>query len=383
MFPVSQTLLDTIRAGSYQFVAVADVYFAGNFVTTLPIESGSVQIDRTSSIRRSCSLTIADNDFVPTYVNSPLAPYGAEIKLRAGIQYLNGTQELCQLGVFQIQDVNWNEAGGSLPRVQGYDRSKRLDDAKFLQPLDLSGRGAQAAIVSLVGQVGTWPVLFDAALKDVTLPGGSVFDSERLTTVASLCSAMGAEGYFDVYGNFVVVPVPSLTHANTSGDAVWTIDAGPTGVLVEADRGVSRTGVYNAVAITGTSTTAASPMGYAADTDSRSPTYWGPASALPLGPYVPTPFGQVVLRETNTLLTTPQQCNIAAGARLKDVLGLARALSLKCPVNPALMDGDIISVKYLDGTSELHIIDKLTIPLGAGEFSATTRTLTYQSSAGT
>lgn len=383
MFPVSQTFLDAIRAGSYTFVAVADVYLSGTFITTLPVESGSVDVDRTSGIRRSCNLTIADSRFVPTYVNSPLAPYGAELRVRAGIQYQNGTQELCSLGTFRIQDVEWDESGGSLPKVQGYDRSKALEDAKFLSSRDLSGQGAQSAIQVLVGEVGSWSVLFDSTLTDVTLPGGSIFDSERLTTIDGLCKALGAEGYFDVYGNFVVIKTPSLTHSNVASDAVWAVDAGPTGVLVSAGRGVSRSGVYNAVAIQGASTASVSPVGYAADTDSRSPTYWGPLTSLPFGPFVTTPFGQVVLRETNSLLTTAQQCTVAAQARLNDVLGLARSLSFGCPVNPALQEGDIIDVQYLDGTSELHIIDKLHIPLGPGEYSGTTRTLTYQFSAGT
>jgi len=383
MFPVSKTFLDAIRAGSYQFVAVADVFFNGVFAVSLPIESGSVEVDRTATIRRSCNITVADQKFVPTYVNSPLAPYGAEIRIRAGIQYLNTTQELCSLGTFRVQEVTWDEAGGSLPSVIGLDRSKTLEDAKFLVPRDLSGQGAQSAIQALVSEVGSWSVLFDTSLSDVTIPGGSVFDSERLTTVQNLCSALGADGYFDVYGNFVVQATPGLKHTNTSGDAVWTIDAGPTGVLVSAGRGVSRSGVYNAVAIQGTSTATAAPMGYAADTDSRSPTYWGPATALPFGPFVTTPFGQVVLRETNSLLTTAQQCTVAAQARLNDVLGLARSLDFKTLVNPALQEGDIINVVYLDGTSELHLVDKLHIPLGQGEFTGSTRTLTYQFSAGT
>lgn len=383
MYPVSQTFLSAIRAGSYTFTAVADVYFNGAYVTTVPVTSGSVTVDRTASIRRSCNITIGDASFVPTYANSPLAPYGAELRLRAGIQYQNGTQELAALGAFRIESVDWDESAGSLPQVTGQDRSKALDDADFLASTDLSGRGAQASITSLVTQVLSVPVLIDTSLVDVTLPGGSVFDSGRLSAIATLCKSMGAEGYFDVYGNFVVVPVPALTRNNTSGDAVWTIDAGPTGVLVAAKRGVSRTGVYNAVAISGSSTLSATPIGYAADTDSRSPTYWGPASALPFGPFTPTPFGQVVLHETNALLTTTQQCTVAAQARLNDLLGLARSLDFKCPVNPALMEGDIINVQYLDGTSELHIVDKLSIPLGPGEYTGSTRTLTYQFTAGT
>ncbi len=388
MYPVTTTFLNVVRAGGFTRTTTASVYFGGNHVVDLPITAGAVDIDRTADVRRTCQLTVGDPSFVPTFVNSPLAPYGAEVVVSSGIAYDNGQVETCQLGVFRIEEVDWDEAGGSLPIIKGYDRSKALADARFLIPIDRSGISAQFLLTRLVTDVMNTTVNIDMSLPDVTLPGGSVFDSERWQTMQTVSQAIGGEPYFDVHGGCVIAPVPGLTQSQVnSGVEVWKVDAGPTGVLVNASRGVTRTGVYNAVAVTGSAgTTGAAPMGFAADTDPRSPTYYGPANSLPYAPYqFYTNFGQVVLRKSNNLLTTSAQCTTAAQAELRNCLGLARSLTFECGWNPALQEGDIIKVVYLDGSSELHIIDVLHIPLAGGDdrMTASTRTLTYQTTANT
>ncbi len=381
MYPISDRFATALRT-SYVAATTVQVWFDGNYVQTLPVKDGSVSIDRTAAVRRQCQVSIGDPSFVPLYANSALAPYGAELKLFTGIKFLDGSDEQIPLGVFRIQDVEWDEATGSVPVVKAFDRSRAVADAKFLMPADRSGRTAKATITAMVQDVVACDVLIDPTLRDYTLPGGTVFDSERWDAVQSIANGMGAEAYFDVYGNCVVARIPELSQSTPQSAAVWTVDHGDAGVLVSAQRAVSRTGVYNAVAAQGVASNCegAPPIGFAADTDSRSPTYWGPASALPYGPYAKTPFGQSVYRYTNNLLTTVQHCETAARGQLANFLGLARSLSFACVPNPALDGGDIILVKYLSGQSELHLIDKLDVPLGpGGTFGGSTRTLTYQS----
>lgn len=384
MYPISDKLAAALRR-SFRLKTTVDVWYAGSYVATLPVADGHVDIDRTADVRRSAEFVVADPSFVPLYANSPLAPYGAELRVFAGIQFMDGSNEQIPLGVFRIEAVEWDEATGSFPSVKGFDRAKAVIDAKFLMPYDASGRSAVAVITALITDVVACDVLIDPTLKDYALPGGSVFDSERWDAAQTIAGGMGAEIYFDVYGNAVVTTIPAITQDTPHGSAVWTVNHGENGVLVSAQRGVTRTGVYNAVAAQGSSadTEGAPPIGFAADTDPRSPTYWGPASALPYGPYTPTPFGQAVYRYSNNLLTDAQQCETAARGQLSNFLGLARSLSFTCVPNYALDGGDLILVEYPNDQSELHLIDKLGIPLGPGDvFGGSTRTLTYQSSGG-
>ncbi|WP_181799329.1 DUF5047 domain-containing protein [Kitasatospora acidiphila] len=378
----------------------ADLYYSQALVLSgLPIVDGSITVDRTSKTRRSGTVTIGDPKFFPTFANSPLAPYGAELNIKWGIAYPDGTTESVSLGWFRIEDVDQETApgqsNGGLPIVQFFDRSQAVDVASFLDPIDRGGWAVKSLITNLIQNVVPYAgVSISSGLADGTVPGGVTFDGSRWDAVTACAGYLLADAYFDVSGNLAVVPVPSLSQSTPASAAVWTMDAStpaaiaagasPTGVLVSAKRTVSRAGVYNAVSAYGATTgSAAPPTGYAADTDPRSPTYFGPSPNYG-NPSTSSAFGAQLYRYQNNLLTTSAQCQAAAQTQLQNFLGLARSLSFTVCPNPALEAGDIIKVIYPDGRTELHLLDSFTIPLGpSAQFSGSTRTLTYQLSGGT
>jgi uncharacterized protein DUF5047 len=377
-FPVSGLFLDALRGGQYQNVVTADLYYSGNFIATLPVTAGSISIDRTAHVRRSCSVTIGSPSFIPLFAGSSLSPYGSEIRIFMGIQYPAGNVELVPMGIFEIYSIAWTDGDGSIPTVTGYDYGKRIDDAVFAHSVDRSGRDAFSILEQMIDNIVFADVIIDDTLENYTLPGGSVFDDNRWDCIQKVLDPMGAEAFFDVQGNFIVQPVPSVTSATTDDDISWTVDCGPTGVLVSANRTVTREGCYNFVTAMGSSTTdtGAPPVGYAADTDPTSPTYWGPASSVPDGPFIFTPFGFVTLRYQNDAMTTSAQCTAAAKAQLAQVLGVQRSLDFTSAPNPTLDGGDIIKVVYQDGSSEYHLLDTISVDLNAGSFSANTRSKT-------
>ena len=374
-FPVSGLFLDALRGGQYQNVVEADVYYVGNFITTLPLSGGSITVDRTAHIRRTCTVTVASPSFIPLFAASALAPYGTELRIKMGIKYPSGAVEMVQLGIFEIYSVSWTDGDGSIPTITGYDYGKKIDDAQFAHAIDRSGRDAFSLLTELIQNIIPTDVLIDDDLLNYNLPGGSVFDNSRWDCIQTICDPMGAEGFFDVFGNFIVQPVPSVSSDTTDDDIAWTVDTGPTGVLVSASRTVTRDGVYNFVTALGSSTTDTGPppIGYAADTDPTSPTYWGPASSVPDGPFVNTPFGFVTLRYENSAMTTSAQCTAAAKAQLSQVLGVQRTLDFSSAPNPTLDGGDIVKVVFANGKSEYHLLDQISIDLNASSFSAQTR----------
>jgi len=374
-FPVSGLFLDALRGGQYQTVVTADVYYSGNFITTLPLASGNISIDRTAHIRRTCNVTVASPSFIPLFAASALAPYGTELRIFMGIQYPSGAQEMVPMGIFEIYSVSWTDGEGSIPTIIGYDYGKRIDDAQFAHAIDRSGRDAFSLLTELIQNILPADVLIDSDLDNYNLPGGSVFDNNRWDCIQSVLDPMGAEGFFDVQGNFVIQPVPMVSNTTTDDDIAWTVDCGATGVLVAANRTVTRDGVYNFVTALGSATTdtGAPPIGYAADNDPTSPTYWGPASSVPDGPFVFTPFGFVTLRYENSAMTTSAQCVTAAKAQLAQVLGVQKTLDFTSAPNPTLDGGDIVKVVYQDGTSEYHLLDVIQIEINSSSFSAQTR----------
>jgi len=396
MLPVSDRFLTALR-GSHVTITTVDVWYNQALVVAgVPIVDGTITVDRTSKTRRSGTCTIGDPTFFPTFANSALAPYGAELNIKQGITFPDGTTEMISLGWFRIEDVYEETApgqsNGGLPIVDFFDRSQAVIEASFLDPIDRSGQDVVSVGTRLIQDVVPYAaVKFAPGLGDGTTPGGTTFDTDRWDAVSTIAGFLNAECYFDANGIAQYVPIPSLSQSTPTSAAVWVMDASTpaaiaaggssTGVLVQAQRTVSRSGVYNAVSCYGSSTgSGPPPVGYACDTDPRSPTYYGPsATGNPQGP-----FGASTYRYTNSLITTIADAAVAAEAQLQNFLGLARSLSFTVCPNPALEAGDIVLVVYPDGKTELHLLDTFTIPLGPGEqFTGTTRTLTYQLSGGT
>jgi hypothetical protein len=73
-------------------------------------------------------------------------------------------------------------------------------------------------------------------------------------------------------------------------------------------------------------------------------------------------------------MTTSAQALQAATALLNRVKAVNAQLNVEAVVNPALDRGDVITVLTPDGTTELHLIDAVTIPLDvSGTQQITTR----------
>jgi hypothetical protein len=375
MFPVSGRFLDAIRGGQYIWVVQADVYYSNDYITTVPLTGGSITIDRTAHVKRSCTVTVGDPSFIPLFTASALSPYGSELRIYAGIRYPSQDTEMIPLGIYTIYSITWDESEGSLPQVTGYDYGKKIDDAVLAHAVDRGGFDAINLLAALIQNEVEADLVIDESLLTYTLPGGTSMDGNRWDCIQQVLDPMGAEGFFDVHGNFIVQPVPQVTSETTDEDVDWTVDAGEGGVLVSAQHTITREGVYNFVTATGTSTsdTGDPPIGYAADTNPTSPTFWGPASSVPNGPFIFTPFGDVVLRYENTNMTTNSQCTLAAKAQLAQFIGVNKSLDLSAAPNIGLDAGDIIKVVLPDGRFEYHLIDNINLSLGGDSFTMQTR----------
>lgn len=387
MFPTSKRYLSAIRTGSNR-KTVVDVFYGGVYVRTLPVASGTVNLDRSSLVMGSGSLVVGDPDLIPTYANSSLAPYAIELTIRTGPAGANW-EELVPLGIFRLQNTNWTEAGGRIPTVEFFDRSQGLQEANFLAPIDRSGYSIKSTIATFIKDIYPNSVVTfcDDGPIEQRLPGGTIFQESRTDAIQTCLGLLNSEGHFDEYGNFFVVDIPHLEQSTPWTDAVYEIAPGEFGTLADATRGVSRDGVINGVTVFGATTEAGVQfVGQAFDTDPQSPTYFGTPTLNAAGLVTATKgnstFGMATAQLTNDSLMSNDACTAAAQAYLNDHLGMSRSLSITCCSNPALRPGDTILVRFLDGSGELHIIDTMAIPLAEGDMTITTRALTYQFSIG-
>ena len=77
-------------------------------------------------------------------------------------------------------------------------------------------------------------------------------------------------------------------------------------------------------------------------------------------------------------IRTQVQADRVADAQLADHLGATRTISFDTIVNPALDAGDAVTIVHPDGTSELHMIDQLVVPLSpSGVMTGSTRALDW------
>lgn len=342
---------------------VVDVYYDGMIVAEdLAVSEGNIRVDLDGQVRRTGSITIADPRLVPTLTKT-LSPLGAEIRVRQGLVYANGEEELIPLGVFRLDVTSWSELE-RVPSIQIYDRSKAIQQAKLANYWGRPGRLAKSVITEILGWF--YPSLapfdpvavFDTTVADYRLPGGHVFDtSSHWDAIDALAKNMGGSLYFDVEG-FPRVGAPK--QLSPTAEADLEIDSG--GILVDASHSHSREDVFNSVTVIGAArTNGYLPRGSVYNNNPASPLRWG------------GPFGKACDVINDSSLTTVAQCLTRANVELAKYTGPSYSLDFSSVPNPALDVGDIVRFTYPDSSTELHQISSLSIPLGAGTFTGTSR----------
>lgn len=369
MYPVSQDFLNTIRRGGIR-KTVIDLYF--NQLLTkknIPVSDWSINSTSGNVIRSNGTCTIVDPLLIPTFFSdaSLIIPAGAEIVIRTGFAYAGGAEELVPMGVFTIEAVSWKDGRSSEVQIDFNDRGKVIERYGWNAPKDFSGKLATAVLAELVNFTAPYYSLTTqmSGLSDYRLPGGSVLDNDRLDNIKTVAAGMGGQVYFNRFGNPILTRVPQIDPSTTASAAVWQVDAGTDGVLVEANKGLSRSDVFNGVAVYGAVPDEGKKQPFATviDNNPNSPTYYG------------GPFGKVWERIEDSTLTTVTQCQKLASTTLAQRTGLAKSVDFQLVPNAALDVDDIILVKYYNGSTELHIIDSYDIsPSG---MSARTRSIQY------
>ena len=365
MLAVSDQFLAALRYG-HAVTTIATLYPTAGDPVVLPVEDGTVTIDRTADHRRALDLTVAPiyddgTEVYPSSTADPLNVYGAEIVIEHGIRFANEATELVPLGVFRVESASRVLPGGGV-QITGWDRSRQVLDARFLHPHKLVAQLAVDLIQALITQV--YPsASFTITTGDTTTIPKHVVDRDRWPEVQRVAQVIGCEVFADADGDWVIQDVPDLATALP----VWAADAGEGGVLISATDTVTREGAPNVVVALGESVsgnnppvTSQSPHGY--DNDPLSPTYF-------LGAY-----GQVARFYSSPHIRTQGQADRVADSQLADHLGATRTIDFNTVTNPALDAGDCVTVTRPDGSSEKHLIDALTIPLlPSGEMTASTR----------
>lgn len=358
MRPVTPEFLASLRY-SHVIAATCELIFPGETEPiAVPVQGGSVTIDRTAESRRSGSVQIPWSLALGEDLGIDIRtlPLGGYALIRRGLRYANGNTEEVLLGRLRVESVSWGtlEITASLELA---DRMAQVRDEPFAAPYAARGQTPAQAAVGIVQGVFGSSIAYHTPYQPPGTLGDVIYSGTRAEALSDLNTAYGAESYFDANGDFVFAQKP--------GDAepvVWTVDAAANGVMISAGESLDRTGIYNGVLVKGQPAANQAPIsGLATFSDPASPIRWG------------GPFGKVLLVADSTSVQNASQAAATAQSLLRLRLKQTRQLELGAAPNPALEAGDTIEVVFPDGRDEPHLIDAVEISLATDAQKITTR----------
>jgi hypothetical protein len=344
MYPVTAVFAAALRE-AHTMVARVDAWYNGSMLASdLPIGGGEVRVNSGTGVRRQLDLTITDDSLW-----SELDVIGVELRPYRGIRYPSGDEELVPLGVFSLDSQSMSVApGGGISVRSAPDRWARVQRARFETPASSNvGALVSAEAARLISAAVPEATVTTAATSTVAV-GSLVWDRDRDRAIVDLLTSISAEAYVDHAGNVIIRDAPLLSQT-----PVWTVDASPSGVLLDGELRRDRSRTYNVVVVTDSRTDGSAPFApqVAADTDPTSRTYVG------------GPFGRVPYYWSSPTVTTDGQAYAAAVTILNRVKALNAQLDVTAVVHPGLDRGDVITVLTTSGQSELHLVDSCGIPL--------------------
>lgn len=329
----------------------------------VPISGGSVTVDATSQVRRTAQIDV-DPALWPRSPFDLLTPFGSYCTIERGIVIpTTGVTEWVPLGLFVLDESKRSRphTGDAAVSVSLTDRSSRVAEDEFDAPAQtVRGATVVAEITRLVrATLGSDLPVIDLTGSTQVAPVTEIQAQRWSDGVEKLANSIGAEAFFDVYGQLVIRPQPTLVGASPA----WYAHTGDGGNVLSTAESLSRENVYNRVIATGQRADgSAGFIGIATNSDQSTPTWYG------------GPFGKKPRRYSSPLLASNAQCVTAAQALLARATGVGFHVDFEMIVNPALDAGDVIQLSDSELGETLHIIDRLTIPLTAeGSMSIVTR----------
>lgn len=317
--------------------------------TEIPVVSGDVTLDATADVRGTLELITDGTGWDARAGKHPIQCYGTEVFVERGIE-IGGSVTWVGQGYYKIQSVEQQEAPDGNLTIEASDRMQTIVDAQLPSPRSY---GATKTVLSVFNDLvlELYPnatINFDYDASTDQLGSPQVTTEDRHAFLADLATTRGKVMYWDYQGQLTIKDPPDTS------TAVYTVAAGAAGILISADRSITREGVYNAVVVTGDgSGTSDAPLAVAFDNNPLSPTYF-------YGPY-----GQVPFSFSNPLVNKYQAAASTAVLLLNKLITLPQTATLAALTNPALEPLDVLRVVYGGDSSpdESMTIDQLTIPL--------------------
>lgn len=270
---LSTRFLAALAAGDQISISRVDVYSGPTLLQTLPnVVDGSITVDYTATTRRTLTLTVESqgrdlDELIPVLPTDLLHPAsGNELHVYRGFEYPDGTQDLCQLGVFRMSKPKITDTGDSLTiAITGNDRSAYISRIKWTAPFFIrAGTDLATAIQYLIENrwLQSYPLTYNFVSTSPVPPGyhntGQTLSAGNTSYGTSpsssndpwadaiaLAASGGMDLYFDVYGVCTLTPTIVTSTLGTTFDGLY--EEGQTATFTEVDRSLDETQTYSGV----------------------------------------------------------------------------------------------------------------------------------------
>ena len=335
----------------------------GVVIADYPIESGKVTLDRTASVRRTCSINVTpvlSGATVDLSWKDLFAAEGNEIRLWYEVTFADGTTDEVNLGTYTIVKSDFQFNGTDLVvKVIGNDRSYLLSESQALSPVTIAQTTIDQAITQFVSSYSFgFPMAYNVVPTTSVLPstGGIVKPGKTIwSQVQDLAAAAGYEAFFDVQGTLVGQPLPNPSAASKLFDVTTESRSG----LVSVTATSTREKVYSIFGVAGSGTVTATSPKTGNIIHKKEVLY---ASAIDTNPSSPTyaygSFGEIGKFTRSGIATDQATAQAMADGLLQQQLGKSTELQVEILPFPLLDCWDVVGVSIpslgVDGT---YVVD--------------------------
>lgn len=367
MYPVSDDFLEALHH-SHTSIVRCDLYRQGELIAEgIPVTSGQVTDDSQSIVRRRANLLLPPTEEVLAMLPSiapedgGLWPLGNELKIRSGIRFSDGTEELVPLGMFRIaRPFAQDGQDGAGLTIDGYDRGRTVSRSRFTSAYVIDqGTNYATAIKDLVQSRIPWlpesQYIF-MSTNYVTPQLVFTMDDDPMGVAIEMAGSIGAELFFDGDGRCILRPEPDPLYTPST----FSYEEGPDAILTSIGRDLDDEQAYNGVIVIGENTDLDEPIRAESwDTNPDSPTYYDP-----LFPSASV-YGAVPYFIRSQYIYSQAQADSAAAANLARVMGIIERVQFRAVNNPAHESGDVITVgRERVGATGTHILSSFVTSFG-------------------
>lgn len=342
-------------AGSHTGAVKAEAWLAGRRIATLPMLSCSVSGDESNFVRRTASMSFADEvTDAGEAAGVTLARAGCEVRVWWGA-VVDGRTEWLPIfwGLSEQPTTTWPEGRVT---VSAKDLAERVARYRFPKPRSSSpGMTVAQQIETLVREAIPRVRFVDESegFGSVAVPR-VVWEADRNDAVTQLAASVGCETFFRPDGAWVLRRVSSLL-----GAPALRVRHGMS--LVDAATSTDWSSVRNHWVVRSERADGLTLRAEARDLVDTSPTY------------VFGPLGTITGFYSSTLFTTASQCQRTADALLAKSRGARVTVDWTGLAHPGVEAGDRIDVSTPDATHRL-ILDAFELDPFAATMTGRGRT---------